>query len=382
MDRKLFFIILSLLVVLFLSGLRHQHYVWPADHLKTYPGDIWYVFDHYVSRGYPFPVEYLSPMRVFVQLVNTVTTRKYPLYLWTTIYFLLPFAIGSTVILYLTLREKGLPPHRIYQYWILAPSFLVCALTNYDFVAVLTVVLGFYLAQKGKRIEAAVSLAVGAAFKVFPGYFLPLVLILCRDRKEILKVLGGFFGVWLAVNVPYMIGDPQGLKGWLYPYLWQSAHNFSRGPGDGSLWWPLYRVLGNGSISVLFTLSGIAWLAFQALRQGSREEDLWEWGRGIALVFLLFDRVYSPQYHLYLLPFLVMSRQRISLPVFYLLELPNVAVLVFLYFLRDHGLYNEPLMIMKYCALVILAVQFCRGMVVGVANLHSAEPISSQPSSK
>ena len=363
MKHKIVFAILILLAVLFLAGLRHQFYEWPAEHIKTYPGDIWYVYSHYIQASYPFPVEYPSLMRVFVQLVNTVTIRSYPGYLWSTIYFLLPFAIGTTLILSRELQNQKSPHSRLYQYWIFAPSFIVCALTNYDLVSVFTLVLGLYLARSGKRAAGAVSLAIGTAFKVFPGYFFPLILILCRERHELLRVLAAFFGTWLAINIPYMLGDANGIRGWLEPYLWQSQCNFAKGPGDGSLWWPLYRILGNGSISVFFTFCAVAAITLKALRAEHFEENIWEWGRGIALAFLLCDRIYSPQYHLYLLPFLALSREKVDNRAFYALELPNSVVLIFLFFLREHGLYMGPLMILKYIALIVLMVQFYRDVI-------------------
>lgn len=383
MKKENFWALLSLLIVVILSGLRHQFYWWPAQHLSTYPGDIWYVYDHYVSKGFPFPVEYPSLMRVFVQLVNTVTIRPYSKYLWATIYFLLPFAIGTTMMLSSVLKKQKFPMRNLYQYWIFAPSFIICAITNYDLFAVFTIVLGLYLAQSGKRVVGAICLGVGTAFKVFPFFFLPLILLLCKEKKEITKVLGGFFGIWLAINFPYIIGDSNGIRGWLEPYLWQSKHNFAKGPGDGSIWWPLYMLLGNGSISIFFTLAGITQLTAKALSTKNFEENLWEWGRGIALVFLLFDRVYSPQYHLYLLPFLAVSREKINNLVFYAMELPNIMVILFLYYLREHPVCMFPLTVIKYIALIIFFMQFYKNVVInknkapGIVNA----PISSESSS-
>ncbi|MGV8118164.1 MAG: glycosyltransferase 87 family protein [Candidatus Xenobiia bacterium LiM19] len=349
-----------------LSGIPRHYYMWFSDHLRTYPGDIWYVFDHYVSKGFPFPVEYPSLMRVFVQLVNTATTENYVKYLWATIYFLLPFAVGCTLIISSVLQAEGRSEKNLWIYWLCAPSFLVCGITNYDFVPLFTLLLGLYLAWRDKPILGACLLGMGTAFKVFPAFFLPLIMIQRKNVKDMMKSIAAFLGTWLFFNLPYMLLDRQGFKGWMYPYKWQSTCNYAKSPEDGAIWWPLFKLTGSssGAITLLVLTLAIGFILWKAIPRRNFREEIWQWGRGIALLFIFFDRIYSPQYHLYLLPFLALSRQRINLILFYMLELPNVCQIIFLFFVRKEHYLLQSLIAVKYLAMILLFIQFYRDVVI------------------
>lgn len=348
-----------------ISAIPRHFFMWFSDHLRTYPGDIWYVFDHYVSKGFPFPVEYPSLMRVFVQLVNTATTENYEKYLWATIYFLLPFAVGCTLIISSVLQHEGRNERTLWMYWLLAPSFLICGITNYDFVPLFTLLLGLYLAWRDKPVLGACLLGVGTAFKVFPAFFLPLIMIQRKNVKDMLKSVAAFFGTWLFLNLPYMVLDRRGLGGWLYPYKWQATCNYAKSPEDGAIWWPIFKLTGSasGTITLLLITIAIALVLWKAIPRKNYREDIWQWGRGIALIFLFFDRIYSPQYNLYLLPFLALSRQRIHPIIFYMLELPNVCQLIFLFAVRKEHFLMQSLVAVKYFAMILLFIQYYRSVV-------------------
>ncbi len=349
--------------------------MWFSDHLRTYPGDIWYVFDHYVGKGFPFPVEYPALMRVFVQLVNTATTENYEKYLWTTIYFLLPFAVGCTLIISAVLQEEGRSEKNLWIFWLCAPSFLVCGITNYDFVPLFTLLLGLYLAWHDRPVLGSCLLGMGTAFKVFPAFFLPLIMIQKKDVKGMLKSVGAFLGTWLFFNLPYMLLDRKGFSGWLYPYKWQSTCNYAKSAEDGAIWWPLFKFTGSssGSITLLLITVAIGIVIWKAIPRKNYRDEIWQWGRGIALIFLFFDRIYSPQYHLYLLPFLALSRQPIHLVLFYMLELPNVSQLIFLFALRKEHFLMQSLVAVKYFAMILLFIQFYRGVALSGHNEERPE---------
>lgn len=377
MKLKTILIILATITIILIGSIPHVDYMWFVNATKWYPGDIWYVYDHYIVKGCDYPIEYPSLMRVFVQVMNTVTKSNYVKYLWTTIYFLLPFAVGTSLIIFNVLNKQKSPEKNIWKYWLLAPTFIIVSTINYDHFVVFSVILSFYLAQSGKRMIAAVILGIGTAFKVFPCFFFPLILAMEKDYKEMAKMVAAFAGVWLYLNLPYMICAPGGIKSWLFPYIWQATNNYAKGPQDGVIWWPFFKYLGKTSCSacLLFTLLGILFIAFKAHQRGDLKENIWQWGRGIALLFVFFDKVYSPQYNLYLLPFIALSKDLISIPVFYAMEIPNALEIMFLYWLKDHPIYQQILVVIKYSALVVLMVQYYRGVV-----LHKKIPqITSEP---
>ena len=58
----------------------------------------------------------------------------------------------------------------------------------------------------------------------------------------------------------------------------------------------------------------------------------------VMILFIFTDRVYSPQYNLYLLPFLVLVDYKIDWRWFYLLELPNFIQGFFLFAVKKQSI--------------------------------------------
>ena len=75
------------------------------------------------------------------------------------------------------------------------------------------------------------------------------------------------------------------------------------------------------------------------------------------LIFLATDRIYSPQYNLYLLPFLAMADYRVKKGPFYLLEIPNAIHILALFWLTSHLALFQSLIAGKYIAIVWLYVE-------------------------
>ena len=76
----------------------------------------------------------------------------------------------------------------------------------------------------------------------------------------------------------------------------------------------------------------------------------------VLILFLLTDRIYSPQYHLYLLPFLVLLPYQINKIAFYLVEIINVAIVFFLFKLFDNLVLLQILVFLRYFLLIALLV--------------------------
>ena len=116
------------------------------------------------------------------------------------------------------------------------------------------------------------------------------------------------FAVWLAVNLPVMLKAPDG---WAYFYTFSR----SRGESWGSLWLALSdmghhvpdadlnRVV---SIALLALFAGIAWIALRA----PRRPRLAQLAFLTVAAFLLVNKVYSPQYVLWLVFLFPLARPR------------------------------------------------------------------------
>jgi uncharacterized membrane protein len=137
------------------------------------------------------------------------------------------------------------------------------------------------------------------------------VLVLCVRRGTVgagVRFVAGAVGAWLAVNVPVMVAD---LEGWVRFY------DFSRerGMDFGSPWYAL-TLLGvdvpagwvNSLALASFVLAclGIAWLGLRA----PRPPRLASLALLVVGAFVLTNKVYSPQFVLWVLPLAVLARPR------------------------------------------------------------------------
>ena len=158
---------------------------------------------------------------------------------------------------------------------------------------------------------AGVWLGLAAAAKFYPLVLIGPVLVLCVRRRQwraLAVFVGATLGAWLVVNLPVMIANFEG---------WARFYTFSRERGIdfGSPWYALTLVGASIPGQTLNTLAtgafaaacvGIALLGLLARRPP----------RLAALVFLvvaafaLTNKVYSPQYVLWVLPLAVLARPR------------------------------------------------------------------------
>src|SRR5215203_6099631 len=107
--------------------------------------------------------------------------------------------------------------------WAAAPALVLYSVHNWDFLATATVVGAVWAWSRGKIGLAAALLGLGAATKIYPGFFaLPLLLerLQARDPRGAAKVAAGTGGVWLLLNLPFLLVNPDG---WWATYEFQTG---------------------------------------------------------------------------------------------------------------------------------------------------------------
>jgi len=130
-----------------------------------------------------------------------------------------------------------------------------------------------------------------------------------------------FAGVWAAVNLPSMIFD---FASWEYPYVW----NALRPPNIDSVWYPVFELIGQWAsiLSVsLFLVLNVVVFSHYKMAAVTRANAT----RTAALpfsIFMLTNKIYSPQYHLMLLPFLPFTK--VGFRLFYLFDIPNLLIVL------------------------------------------------------
>jgi uncharacterized membrane protein len=193
----------------------------------------------------------------------------------------------------------------------LAPVVALAAFVNWDLLAVALTAAALLAWSRGRPGMAGVWLGLAAAAKFYPLVLVGPVLLLCLRRRQgaaAARFLGGALAAWLVVNVPVMLAN---WEGWLRFY----AFSRERGMDFGSPWYALSLVgptvpaealnnLATGAF--LLACVGIAWLALRA----PQPPRLAQLALLVVGAFVLTNKVYSPQYVLWVLPLAVLARPR------------------------------------------------------------------------
>jgi uncharacterized membrane protein len=194
----------------------------------------------------------------------------------------------------------------------LAPTMILAATVNWDLLP-LAFIGGALLAWSRRHpVAAGILLGLAVASKFYPvvliGGFLLLTIRTGRWRAFGLLLLGTV-GSWLVVNVPVMVAN---VDGWSFFYRFSSE----RGEDFGSVWFALSQtgvgsipadrlnLVATGSFVVLCAL--IAWLVLAAPKRPRLLAVLFL----VVVAFVLTNKVYSPQYSLWLVPLAAMARPR------------------------------------------------------------------------
>jgi len=192
-----------------------------------------------------------------------------------------------------------------------SPCLALTAMINWDLMVVAAVAAFFWAWSTRRPVLAGIFIGLGAAIKLFPLFFLGPLLILClRERRMAAWVAtgAGALGAWLVVNLPVFYWSPD-------EYLWFWQFNSDRGPDFGSVWLVLSNYGHTATSHVINMTTGIFFVAC-CLAIGllgllaPRRPRLVQLCFLVVVAFLVVNKVYSPQYVLWLLPLAVLARPR------------------------------------------------------------------------
>ena len=194
----------------------------------------------------------------------------------------------------------------------LSPTLALTGLINWDLLAVGLIAGALWAWSRDRPVLTGILIGLGAATKLYPLFLLGGLLIICirRRRYAALALAGVWAGAaWLVANAPaYLLGKEQWKVFWSF--------NADRGPDLGSIW----SVIAQASDKAITheTVNTWSWLVFGAwcvgvLLIGLRAPEtprLAQLGFLVVVGFLLVNKVYSPQYVLWLLPLAALARPR------------------------------------------------------------------------
>ncbi len=203
----------------------------------------------------------------------------------------------------------------------LSPLVIVHAFTNFDTLAVAFATVGTLALARRRPVLAGVLLGIGAAFKFYPLLLLlPIVLVgwRRRDIATVARTVLGAAASWLLINLPIALAFPAG---------WSEFFrlNQTRPADPDSLYFVVSYFTGwagfDGPLAVgepPAVLNMVSALMFVACCAGVAALARWapQTPRVASLAFLvvaaflLVNKVWSPQYSLWLVPLAVLALPR------------------------------------------------------------------------
>lgn len=204
-----------------------------------------------------------------------------------------------------------LAPERRWDAMMLAasPCVMLAGFINWDLLPVALTALGFLFWSRRRPGWAGVMFGLGTAAKLYPLFLLGPLLLLCLRAgrmRDFGRLMIGFVIAWLVPNLPVIILAPdQWLTFWTF--------NSDRGGDLGSIWYvlslaghPVPHLNLVNTVLLLLLCAGIGWLILAA----GRRPRFAQVGYLVIAAFLITNKVYSPQYVLWLLPLMILARPR------------------------------------------------------------------------
>lgn len=212
--------------------------------------------------------------------------------------------------------QSGMDRRRLWA-WAVAPPLILYLGHNWDLGVGALAVAAMLLARGGRLVPAAATAALGTAAKLFPVLMLPLIGLGAlfgeggwRHRlARAATCTGAAIIAWGAVNLPIAL---------LAPENWSEFYLFSQErPGTAASVWEIASNMGwwftgiadrNLYAAILFGAGAALIVALGWRRQYAH---LWVLFTPVLAWFMLSNKVYSPQFDLWLYPVLLMTAPRL-----------------------------------------------------------------------
>lgn len=197
-----------------------------------------------------------------------------------------------------------------------APGIILAGFINWDMWAVGLLALAMYLFSRDKLVLAGICIGVGTATKLYPVLILGAVLVLAvRSGKlrTFFTTAGAAVAAWLVVNLPIAAMNP---SGWRYFFEFTqdrpagySSPWFAYNLAAERLQWIQLTAATINSLALNLFIVACVLIGLLALT-ATRRPRLAQLAFLIVGAFILTNKVYSPQFVIWLIPLLALARPR------------------------------------------------------------------------
>jgi uncharacterized membrane protein len=273
--------------------------------------------------------EYPVLTMYFMRVAAWLSGDRFGSYFWINAFLLAICAMLISLLLVRMVARRAL-------YFALAPTLLIYAYVNWDLWPALLATAATYALLRDREAASGALLGMGAAAKAYPGL---LVVPFAADRlhrrdgrpgKERALVVVAWSGIaWVVLNLPFALASRS--SWWTFfrfnaerPVDWDSLWFVActRLHHAGSCSWSP-RQVNAASLAAFVAVTAVVW-GLRAYRDSGFPR--WTLGFPILIAFLLTNKVYSPQYGIWLLPWFALALP--SPWLFGLFQAADVAVFV------------------------------------------------------
>jgi uncharacterized membrane protein len=198
-------------------------------------------------------------------------------------------------------------------FFAISPALALTGLVNWDMLAIACVAGALWAWSRDRTLMTGLLIGLGTATKLYPLFLLGGILVIClRNRRfrELAQTAGAAAATWVLVNAPAYVSGHDSWK-----HFWR--FNSDRTADLGSVWLLLDQRFDWHLTAT--TINLWSWLFFGAWCVGvlvlgltaPAAPRLAQLGFLVVAGFLLVNKVYSPQYVLWLLPLAVLARPRL-----------------------------------------------------------------------
>lgn len=341
-------------------------------------GDSFYCFSDYGGVYYarelaggrfpywPPALEYPAGLGFVLWLASAITTSGLD-FVRVSMLFVAVASLATSWILWRQVGRRAL-------LFAAAPTLALYAFLNWDMFAVVFAVAAVSAFVLRRDVPAGLLLGLGAAIKAFPGLLLvPMAAERWRegDRRAA-------SGIMFAAAVPLILLNAPvawvSFDGWAYFLRFNSTR-----PVDwGTLWSVGCQTFGLGvcgnvpfmnSLSLIAFLAG-ATIAWVLVTRAAPNIPRWQLGFPLIVIFFLTNKVYSPQYSLWILPWFALVLPNVRLFLAYEAIDIGIYVTSFAWQVRLAGSGGLPLwplnvfIVLRAVLLIMMLVVFARRATV------------------